>query len=318
MSQPHPDPDRLDRDIIPPPGHSPHDQRLHAALLDAQRRLIESQRKLESEKGTGDGNFKAALKAWTLAVDYARKKQRYVAWDCLHQVDDCLIADMTGDGELRALWCSLAAEADEKLKGWRRKAGDDLQKLKWDVSPPIAVARQLHGHLATSAQNMQFKLEIFERRTLPVLMTFLAAIVGGAVFLALLVILRKPSDAFDAFDASLVAWANALILAVAAGLLGGVLSMAFSLGRLNLKTKIPESRLSGLTTSIRPLLGAAVAIPVMVFVKTGYVAIKGLEDWVGIFAICFLGGFSERWFLGLMERFEGSATDQAKQAKTAP
>jgi len=149
------------------------------------------------------------------------------------------------------------------------------------------------------------KLDIFERTTLPTVRRFLAVFVGGAVLLAVLVILLKPSE-------SLVAWANDLVLGIAAGALGGVLSMTFSLGRADLKAKIPESRLGGLATSIRPLLGAAVAIPVMAFVRSRYISVHGLEDGLAIFAICFLGGFPERWFLGLMERFEGSATEKKK------
>ena len=43
---------------------------------------------------------------------------------------------------------------------------------------------------------------------------------------------------------------------------------------------------------------------VLVLVQWGYVKLAGFEGNPAIFAFCFLGGFSERWFLGVMERFE--------------
>jgi hypothetical protein len=307
MTEPNLESIDLAKNIPVPVDNAPHEQRLHAALLDAQRRLTELQQKLGGPgEAESNANFKAARDAWRLSVWHAGRKRRYVAWDCLHQVDDSLIAGRTDEKELKALWCSLDAEADEKLVGWREKAADGLEALF--KADKVFVARQLHGHLAATAQNMQFKLDIFEHETLPTIRNFLALVVSSAVLLAVLVILLKPSG-------TLMPWADDLLLGIAAGALGGVLSMTFSLGRADLKTKIPESRLGRLATSIRPLIGAAVAIPVVVFVKAEFVSVKGFQDELAIFAFCFLGGFSERWFLGLIERFEDSATEKKKEAK---
>ena len=96
------------------------------------------------------------------------------------------------------------------------------------------------------------------------------------------------------------------MLGIPAGALGGILSMAFSLGRADLTAKIPDVRLSRLVTFTRPLLGATVAIPVLVFIEAGFLKVEGFVGGLAVFAFCFLGGFSERWFLGVMERFEAS------------
>lgn len=105
----------------------------------------------------------------------------------------------------------------------------------------------------------------------------------------------------------LLPWAQDLTLGMLAGGLGGILSMTFSLGRVDLSKKIPDMRLSALVTFMRPLLGAAVAIPVVVLVSAKYIEVKGFTHPLSILAFCFLAGFSERWFLRLIEKFESSA-----------
>jgi hypothetical protein len=80
--------------------------------------------------------------------------------------------------------------------------------------------------------------------------------------------------------------------------------MAYTLGRIDVKAKIPEIRLSRLIAATRALLGATVAIPVVVFIRAEFVTAAGFEGPMAVLAFCFIAGFSERWFLGLMERFE--------------
>lgn len=303
--------DKTIEDVIPGPRNAgPYEQRLHAALLAAQGRLL-ALRQNAKPSPESNPNFQAALRCWQMAVKHASEKATYIAWDCLHQFDDVLIAEMSAE-ERAAYWCTLGAEADEKLGGWRAKARVCLGKSVVDGTPVSAiVARQLHGHLATSAQNLQLKLTVFETLTLPMLVRLLAMVILAAIFGALIVIWQDPS-------AHLRSWAQALLLAIGAGGLGGVLSMTFSLGRTDLSAKIPASRLTGPATAIRPLLGAAVAIPILVFVNTGFVSVKGLSGNLAIFAFCFLGGFSERWFIELIERFETAAGSGKKKDPEGP
>lgn len=269
----------------------PQDVRLLAALLDAHRRLS----------------------ALTPIPDVCRKllkradgeagRARYVAWDCLHQLDDELLAAMT-EGERAVRWCTLRAEAEEKLKGsWRGKAGDCLAKRVPENEPvPLHVLRELQAHVATAAQNQQHKLDLFHKRSLPWVTALLALAVASALAFSYCV---YTTDRFTKEQlAPLLRWAQAILLGIPAGALGGILSTAFSLGRADLKAKIPDIRLSRLVTLTRPLLGATVAIPVLVFIEAGYVKFTGFENSLAILAFCFLVGFSERWFLGVMERFE--------------
>jgi hypothetical protein len=222
-----------------------------------------------------------------------------VAWDCLHHLDDELLAAMTGE-ERAARWCTLRAEAEEKLKGsWRGKAAECLTMLAGKDNPvPLHILRELQAHVAMTAQNQQHKLELFEKCSLPWLTTLLSTTVALTLGLSCLVYTteRVNKEQLD--------WALAAVLGIPAGALGGLLSMAFSLGRVDLRAKIPDVRLSRLVTLTRPLLGATVAIPVLVFVKAGYVKFAGFEGSLAIFGLCFLGGFSERWFLGIMEGLE--------------
>lgn len=278
----------------------PQDIRLRAALLNALRRLTT----LEQERGpaaTGDPNVEACRTCLRRANEEAARKARFVAWDCLHQFDDEMLVAM--DEDERAARCyTLRAEAKEKLKGWRAYAAKCLtDQVEVGKPVPLQIVRELQAHLTTTAQNHQFKIELFERGSLPSLTVMLLLAVFGALAFSYVVLfmIDRPNG--------LLPWAHALVLGIPAGALGGILSMSFSLGQADLKAKIPDMRLSRLVTATRPLLAATVAIPVLVFVQAGYVKFAGFEGTLAILGFCFLAGFSERWFLGLMERFESGA-----------
>jgi hypothetical protein len=225
-------------------------------------------------------------------------QSRYVAWDCLHQFDSDALSALS-DEERDVRWCSLNAEAAAKLKGgWRGEAADCLRKQVPDGRKvPLHVLREMHAHVATAAQNKQHKLELFQRSSLPLVTGLLAAAVIVALGLSFAVF-RADAPPY------LVPWAKALLIGIPAGLLGGILSMSFALGRADLKATIPDLRFSKLVTFTRPWLGAAVAIPVAAFAQADYLKVKGLEGYWAISVLCFLSGFSERWFLGVMGRLE--------------
>lgn len=268
--------------------------RLRAALLEVEGRLAA----LKAKRGAAD----AVVQACETCLQNAKQQDSlYVAWDCIHQFNDAIL-DAMNPAELGAHWFSLTAEADEKLKGWRAEAAEALvKKFKGGTTPPLAVVRELQKHLAAAAQNQQYKIEVYARETLPSLIIFLALVVGATLAFCYYVMNAKaPSD-------ELLRWAEDLSLGILAGGLGGILSMSFSLGRADLSKKIPDIRFSVLVTSMRPLLGSAVAIPVVVLVSAKYIVVKGFDYPLSILAFCFLAGFSERWFLGLIEKFESSA-----------
>jgi hypothetical protein len=279
--------------------HKPQQVRLRAALLDAQRRLASAKAKL-GNSATATAVLLASAKCVQKAEEEARRSAFYSAWDCMHQFDSEMLAAMDAE-ELDAHWISLMAEGQEKLTGWRSKTAIELIKQFGEKKPvPLAIVRVLQSHLATTAQNRQFKMHLFDQ-SIPILTGFLLIVVLGVLGTAIYV--KYYGGLLYSQD-----WASALTLGIAAGALGGLLSMAFSLGRVNMSAKTPDIQLSGLVTSMRPILGAAVAIPVLIFVESKYIRIGGFEPPLSTFAFCFLAGFSERWFLGLMERFESESS----------
>ena len=97
---------------------------------------------------------------------------------------------------------------------------------------------------------------------------------------------------------------DTLPLAVFSGLLGGVLSVAYTVVRADTGRKIPEVRANFTVTMVRPVIGAAIALPVMFFLESGLI-IDEAHRWV-VLGLCFVAGFSEQWFLGIVEKIEGS------------
>lgn len=283
-------------------------QRLHATLLDAHRRLGALGQRL-GPAAADHADYQAARRSFAQAVAHAQAKHAYVAWDCLHQLDDSMIGAMT-DAERGEYANSLRAEAGAKLRGWRASAAARyLRRDEPTMCPSVAETRELHALLAASSQNLHLRLATFETRTVPVLACVLIAVVLAALAGACCV-LRERS--------TLAAWADALLLAIAAGGLGGVLSTTFTLGKVDLAQRIPAVHLQFLTTIIRPLLGAVAAIPVMVLVKSQWVAVAGLSGSLAVFVGCFLAGFSERWFLGLMDRMDGGGKDPSDRPSQRP
>lgn len=288
----------------------PHQVRLRAALLDAERRLAALEAKCNSAHRSV---VQACTRCLGLAQEEATRRAWYAAWDCLHQFDDEMLAAMTPE-ELAARWCSLRAEAEKKLGDtWRGKAASCLIKMgsgkkvgpEEETVPSLEIVRELHAQLTTAAQNQQHRLALFEDQTVPLVSQLLGLFVGGVLVVSIAVLSR-------AMMPGLLPWAEALVPGIFTGALGGLLSTAFSLGKFDLKQKIPEVRLGMWVTGMRSIVGAAVAIPVAILVESGYVKIEGLSKPFSTLAFCFIAGFSERWFLGLMTRL-GDEKAQAEK-----
>lgn len=280
-----------------PKGSDPQQARLRAALLDAQRRLVA----LAATRQGGDP-LVAACDACLAEADREAAHSPYVAWDCLHQFDEEALQALSSE-ERDARWCSMLAEAGEKLKsGWRWKAAECLEKQRLaEKGVPLHLLKELHSHLAAAAQNHQHKLALFERRTL----SWVAGLLFGATAL---VLGGSAAILGQGTEESLLPWARAFLVGIPAGAMGGILSMTFSVGATDLRAKVPEMRLSWPITVTRPLLGAAVAIPIVMLLHGQFIRVEGLVGPSALLACCFLGGFSERWFLGVIGRLEVAKT----------
>lgn len=105
---------------------------------------------------------------------------------------------------------------------------------------------------------------------------------------------------------------HALVTGILLGLTGGVLSLAFTLARTDTRAKIPAMQESIQVEHVRPFIGAAVAVPVILILESEVVTVPSTDKKWLIAVACFLAGVSERRFLGLVsdvERGIGTKSD---------
>jgi hypothetical protein len=243
---------------------------------------VEAAGSLQRLHGDSDGRCSGTLK---LAVAEATRDLS-VAWDYLHQFDREAVQFM-GDGERAALWTCLEAEANEKLSGWRKEAATALIAAHQGIAtPPPSVTSALMRRLHDAAQNEFRKID--RQQTM---------LLRGALSLVLAVaVLVGAGKVLFGEDSAQVAMGSL------AGLVGGVFSVVHWAARADRKVKAPEFMASLETLWIRPAVGTMLALPTRAVLRTvGHAT----PHWGAVFAFCFLAGFSERWFLGLMERLEG-------------
>jgi hypothetical protein len=139
-------------------------------------------------------------------------------------------------------------------------------------------------------------------------LAWLGLIVGALVLLAFAVVLLAPLPAD-------LARMNLLPHCIYLGLLGGFVSSAITQRTADRKVSVPEIEVSFYAAMARGALGAATSIPVFILVKAGLVTVAGATEatasW-GLLFLCFLAGFSERWFLSAVTSV---ARDDKKEDK---
>ena len=164
-----------------------------------------------------------------------------------------------------------------------------------------AALRALLQHLHTQSQNTFRKIDMVSA-ALPWLALLLVAVVGGLLWLA-------AAGALDwlALDPDQPDVAGAVFLGALGGVVGGVISMTLGLGRVDLAARVPELRLARTALLIRPLLGAAVAIPVALAANAELVRVNGIATPLTIFLFGVAAGFSERLFMSLLDRVSAKA-----------
>ena len=99
---------------------------------------------------------------------------------------------------------------------------------------------------------------------------------------------------------------------VAFGALGAVASGIITIGKDTLTGDIPKRLLNNWLMVTKPIFGALVGLAIYVFLISGLLqALTGSAITNPlIFAVCFAGGFSEKFFLGAIEK-----ADQSKAKK---
>lgn len=283
--------------IDPAPARQPQAARLEAALIDAARAI----RAVEERPGDKSAEVQAMLarcrELHARARAAAARKSCFVAYDCLQQIERELVVAMNDD-ERTALMGAYLAEARAKLDDWRRAAAESLAATAHDGVPPVPVLQALMKTVHAARQNRRYKVELAQHQA-PLLAGLLIAAVlfftvwalaGGFEWL-----INEDTD---------VTLAMVLVTGVLLGFFGGLLSVAFSAQRES-AAGIVELRWHRAITIARPFIGAAVAVPIVLLLQSGLVNLGNATPALAL-ALCFIGGFSERWLVAQVERLAGA------------
>lgn len=269
------------------------DQRVRGELEQARLWLEEA--KGSSEDQTGEVSTRTKLlDDASQAID---NDKLFKAWGYLLAFNRKMVMDMYGS-ELDARIISARAEAKKKLPGWRGDAVIKLLDFEGNVSEAEKQRklRESLFHLHSKSQNTYFKIgkaknQIFAAMCLLVVTTFS------------LIILSPWIMEFDYFKPVTLVQ---LQLAMIAGFVGGVLSVAFSVSRTDPKQEIPQLQASIPATWIRTLFGPLMAFALLIIFQLGFIDF-GIHKVQSLIGMSFLAGFSERWFLNLVGKVQEKA-----------
>ena len=263
-------------------------QRLNAAQVDAARAIRTARDGVPAADPAMLARCDALLHA---ARDAAESGARLVAWNCLYQIERELAAAMD-ESQRHAALAAYRAEAAaigrwpraaiEALAGERGGSAADLQTL-------------MHGVHAAREERL-YRVELARRQV-----AALTALLGAAVVFFTGWALAGGFEWILHEDIE-VTLAMALVNGVLFGFLGGLLSLAFGL----LRGRADGPGGVWAATIVRPFVGAAVAIPIAFFLQSGLLNLGNVTPALDL-ALCFLGGFSERWFARQFDRAGASA-----------
>jgi len=283
------------------PSRDAQSVQLEAALLDCARTLQALHQRLSppnDEQRDMLGRCDALLARALLA---ASGRRPYVAWDCLQQIERERAPALTDD-ERRAELALLLAESQRNLAGWRRDAAEALAASMRGEAPSVALLQALLRNVHAARQERLHRVAL-ARQQLPALALMLIAAVGFFGLWALL-------GGFDwlARDDVEVTVGMILVSGVLMGFFGGLVSFAFSWLRADLPARITDPQAQRWLAFARPVIGAAVAVPIVLFVEAGLINLGQLSPAL-VLALCFFGGFTERWFVAQIERIDGGKRD---------
>jgi hypothetical protein len=276
---------------------------LEAALLDSARTL----RALHERHGADLGEMRDLLgrcdALLARAGEAARAQRAYVAWDCLQQIERERVPALSED-ERRAEMALVLAESRSLLSGWRQEAAEALAAGSHGHAPSVAVLQGLLRNVHAARQERRHRMDLV-RQQLPMLATMLIVAVAFFGVWGLL-------GGFDwlARDDVEVTVGMILVSGVLMGYFGGLVSFAFNWLRADLSARSPDLRTQRWLSFARPVIGAAVAVPIVLFVEAGLVNLGQLSPAL-VLALCFLGGFTERWFVARIDRIASGGASRS-------
>ncbi len=279
-------------DIAVAVGRGAHRQRMSAALVDAARAI----RAARDRAGVPSAEIGAMLDRCEALLQGARAaaaaKSHFVADDCLQQIERELVAAMS-ESELRATFALYRAEGGALWPPWQRGAARELAET--EGAPSVAALQALMRAVHAARQSRRYRAELARRQ-----IAVLAGLLIGAVIFFSGWALAGGFEWILNEDVE-VTLAMMLVNGILFGFLGGLISVAFSLLRFDPTIQSAELRGSWAATIARVFIGASVAIPIAFFLQSGLVNLGNISPAFDL-ALCFVGGFSERWFIAQFER----------------
>ena len=240
-------------------------------------------------------------------------------YEHLHNAERESVAGMSPEERHTRSITILREAADSKFQSeWRRQAVYDI----FDVTPsndgklPSDAVRKLQvskeqlmeavWHRNTGDRNRHRKLDRL-RWQLSLVSILITLFVAVAVIASHLI----TADNVTFGGVNLLAFPEAVYM----GLLGGFLSAAFSIRKSNQYAKVPEIQNDLYLALARGMTGAAAAIPVYILVRLQLITIARGEfaPWDLLF-LCFLAGFSERWFLSAVASVASGKDDKSDKS----
>jgi hypothetical protein len=197
----------------------------------------------------------------------------------------------------------LRKEVPSKLKdGWRGQAICELLGKDDVTDVPAKSLAEAVWHRNTHERNMHRKTDQIRCQ-----LAWLCLFIGVLAAIAALVGATRPE--FPDSDLGLLPYGIFL------GLLGGLMSSAMSASGTDRKARVPEIAAEFYARIARALLGAAASVPVYIAAAGGLVTIgtEGFKPW-GLLLLCFVAGFSERWF----RRTVAAITGDGERGTMAP
>jgi len=219
------------------------------------------------------------------------RKQLDKGWKCLLAAERMEIYGINED-ERKARSVALCKEAEDKLKGWRKKSTLSALGCSTDQGPSRSSAELLY--YATSLRDEHFTNEYFRmaylRNQLVILLLILISALTIVYTISTLEWFKFASAETGIFVPSGKKFLMGVIMF---GVMGGAFSAIMSLSKTSAKKRIPEQIVDSYVTLLRPALGAAGALVVYLFISMKLLDIT-LTSGPAFLAIAFVAGFSER------------------------
>jgi hypothetical protein len=210
-------------------------------------------------------------------------------WNCFHE-SLCLSVFLMTDIGLKNKAIEILGEGREKLEKWRKET---LIKLLCDRNGNLKNDKSLKANQVYAARKILLEYQGNNYIKLDRIHTQLEIMGVSAIVLVPLIIGVMTTF----FGQNIL-----LMIAIAVfGAAGGTVSAIQFVARTSTKGKIPEQLQGSWSISIRPLIGAISALAISVFLLSGILQIGTLSDYL-LLAISFIAGFSERFFLNVVEK----------------